>query len=103
MEVKALDLHNQYREKHHAPDLELDDELNSLATQCAEYYANQGQIDHTCPYKEDNGENLAGGEGSWDKDEFAEMSTNMWYDEADSYDYDNPGFSGATGHFTQLV
>ena len=26
-----------------------------------------------------------------------------WYNEVSDYDYDNPGFSGKTGHFTQVV
>ena len=29
-------------------------------------------------------------------------ATNQWYDEIKDYDYDNPGFSMATGHFTQV-
>ncbi|EWC45648.1 hypothetical protein DRE_05209 [Drechslerella stenobrocha 248] len=45
------------------------------------------------------GENLAGG---------GPMNNPVWYQwylysEVNNYDYNNPGFSSATGHFTQLV
>ncbi|ODM94780.1 Golgi-associated plant pathogenesis-related protein 1, partial [Orchesella cincta] len=54
-------------------------------------------------YKSGAGENLIGGTGSWTADQFAESSAKMWYDEVQKYDYNRPGFSMATGHFTQLV
>lgn len=44
------------------------------------------------------GENLAaGGLSSWDQ------VINMWGGERTKYDYNNPGFSSQTGHFTQMV
>ena len=31
------------------------------------------------------------------------FATKIWYDEVKDYNFDKPGFSGATGHFTQVV
>lgn len=71
---------------------------------CADYYAKKKGIDHSCPYKNGTGENLAGGIFQNEKDtEFAALSTKMWYDEVKAYDYNKPGFSLETGHFTQVV
>lgn len=32
-----------------------------------------------------------------------QSAVDAWYNELSSYKFDNPGWSGATGHFTQLV
>ena len=77
--------------------------MNANAEKCAQYYAQKRTIDHSCPYKNGAGENLVGGAGTWSQADFASMGTKMWYDEVSSYDYNNPGFSMATGHFTQVV
>jgi hypothetical protein len=46
------------------------------------------------------GENLAWGSGSFST---AASSVDRWYNENSQYNYSNPGFSSATGHFTQMV
>lgn len=77
--------------------------MNAAAEQCATYYAIKKAIDHTCPYTNGAGENLVGGAGTWTQDQFATMGPQMWYDEVSYYNYSEPGFSSATGHFTQVV
>ncbi|WP_280240747.1 CAP family protein [Nocardia abscessus] len=99
----GLTLHNNYRAKHGSPAMTLTQNLNNQAQQCAKYYAAKRTIDHSCPYKNGAGENLVGGQGSWDAVSFVEMGTQMWYDEIKDYDFNNPGFSMSTGHFTQVV
>lgn len=74
-----------------------------MAVKCANYYAKRKQIDHTCPYKNGAADNLIGGSGEWNENQFAEMSSKMWYDKVKDYDYNKPGFSYKTGHFTQVV
>ena len=34
---------------------------------------------------------------------FGKDATDIWYCEINSYDFSHPGFSSATGHFTQVV
>ncbi|XP_037033758.1 Golgi-associated plant pathogenesis-related protein 1-like [Bradysia coprophila] len=103
-QTRALNLHNQYRRKHHAPALRLDNGLNSLAVKCAGYYARKRTIDHSCPYKRDAGENLSSGTGgNWNSNQFTDLSCKNWYDEVKLYNYNKPGFSYRTGHFTQIV
>ncbi|MGV9541025.1 CAP family protein [Nocardia beijingensis] len=99
----GLTLHNQYRAKHGSPAMTLTQNLNNLADQCAKYYAQKNTIDHSCPYKNGAGENLVGGQGTYDAVSFVQMGTKMWYDEIKEYDFNNPGFSMRTGHFTQVV
>ncbi|KAG0000640.1 hypothetical protein BGZ65_004196, partial [Modicella reniformis] len=43
------------------------------------------------------GENLAAGHSSF------EAAIDSWYNEVKLYNYNNPGFSMNTGHFTQVV
>lgn len=87
-----LDFHNSKRALHSAGPLTWSPQL---AVQ-SQSHVNQCQFVHSgtvgC------GENMA---------ETSSMSVsaagNMWYNEASLFDYNNGGFSSATGHFTQMV
>ncbi|WP_406276833.1 CAP family protein [Nocardia sp. NBC_00881] len=99
----GLTLHNKYRAEHGSPAMTLTQNLNNLAQQCAKYYAAKGSIDHSCPYKNGAGENLVIAEGNFGGVSLVDMGTRMWYDEIKDYDFNDPGFRFATGHFTQVV
>ncbi|KAI9318708.1 CAP domain-containing protein [Dichotomocladium elegans] len=86
----VLAIHNKYRAKHSAPALKWDKKLEKYAQR----WANKCTFQHTGgPY----GENLAMGYGNW------KGAIAGWYNEVDAYDYNHPGFSSSTGHFTQVV
>merc|ERR1712224_1134987 len=91
----ALSLHNEYRARHGAPPLKWSNEVAEGATNWAQYLAQECKMEHN--RDDDYGENL--GIGYRD----IEGSVNAWYNEESQYDYNNPGFSSATGHFTAMV
>ncbi|WP_280236182.1 CAP family protein [Nocardia cyriacigeorgica] len=100
----GLDAHNNYRARHGSPAMTLAEDLNDRARQCAEYYADKGTIDHSCPHKNGAGENLfMATRGNPDPAHNVEWATQIWYDEISLYDYDKPVFANDTGHFTQVV
>ncbi|AGO09813.1 AaceriAAL178Wp [[Ashbya] aceris (nom. inval.)] len=89
----VLDLHNDYRRRHSAAPLR----WNGTLYRHAQHYANSlicnGSLIHSgLPH----GENLALGYSP-------ASAVTAWYDEIAEYDFSAPGFSHATGHFTQLV
>ncbi len=80
-----------------------------MADKCAQYYAKQGFIDHSCPYEGGTGENLyTGHTRNVDEVSAVEQATKRWYDEIEDYDFnkndakDGKRF-GDIGHFTQLT
>ncbi|CAM0143082.1 hypothetical protein VKS41_006158 [Umbelopsis sp. WA50703] len=89
-EQAILDAHNAYRKLHSAPALK----WNPTLAKYAQNWSNG------CVFKHSGGqygENLGEGYSSW------KAVVDAWYDEAHLYDYSKPGFSEATGHFTQVV
>lgn len=89
-----LKAHNDKRALHKdTSSLTWSDELASYAQAYADKYDCSGTLTHSGGKY---GENLAAG---YD----AAGSVNAWYDEIKDYDYSNPSYSSATGHFTQVV
>ena len=76
-------------------------QLSEVAARCAQWVADQGDLEHNCPYKKGVGENLA-----WNskmETSAVREETKNWYNEVKDYNYNRPGFSMKTGHFTQVV
>ncbi|KAG9066657.1 hypothetical protein KI688_012565 [Linnemannia hyalina] len=85
-----LDTHNKYRARHGAKPLKWN-------TKAAAFGDNWIQA---CQFKHSGGkygENLAAGYKNF------KTGIDAWYNEVSKYNYKNPGFSMATGHFTQVV
>ncbi len=96
--------HNTYRAVHHAPDLTSDNSLKSSAQDWANQLASTGVFEHSGV--SGVGENLYVSyttQPSIIADTLATSAIQAWYEEVADYNYANPGFSSATGHFTQVV
>lgn len=103
----ALSAHNGYRTTHHSPNMTISDSLNSTAQTWAQYLATNAVLQHSDPSQRNNaGENLYVSyttATSIDPATLGNAAVKKWYDEVSAYDYNNPVFSGTTGHFTQVV
>ncbi|XP_020917047.1 Golgi-associated plant pathogenesis-related protein 1-like [Exaiptasia diaphana] len=94
----CLEAHNAKRRLHGVPDLKWDSDLAATATSWAQRLASTDKLAHS---KGNYGENIY---FSWGTNEgTCEEAVQSWYDEIKDYDFDNPGFSSQTGHFTQVV
>lgn len=93
-----LQAHNSYRAIHGVSPLSLDQGALNQATKWANYLAQNNLFDHSTG--SGYGENLF---KSWGASYTEQQVTESWYSEIKDYNWANPGFSGATGHFTQVV
>jgi hypothetical protein len=94
---EMLTLQNAKRSRHCAPPFTWSTKLAAAA----QSWANGCSLSHSNPGARPNqGENLAWGSGSFST---ASSSVDRWYGEANQYKFSAPGFSSATGHFTQMV
>ncbi|CAJ0914212.1 unnamed protein product, partial [Mesorhabditis belari] len=96
--TQVLDLHNYYRAQHQVGPLKLNNSLNNFAQEWANRLASTGSFNHRSNNR--YGENLAMGSGHYGT---MQSLVKGWYDEVRSYSFGWGGFSGSTGHFTQLV
>lgn len=90
--------HNYYRTFHNAPPLRWSPLLAAEAQNYAERLVKTDSLTHSG--QKDRGENLA---YTWDSPLSARGAVDMWYDEVQDYDFECPGYTSDTGHFTQLV
>ena len=99
---EALRAHNDYRRKHHSPNLTLNNELNRIAQNYANKIAKEFSLQHSNnEYKgEPLGENIYMVNGM--KPTGRDM-TKSWYDEINKYNFNSKKFIKGTGHFTQIV
>jgi len=96
----CLKAHNVLRNLHeNTGPLQWDAKLAADSKIWAENLVSIGQMKHS--YRPNEGENIY---YSKSKNEGSCVDAALaWYNEIKDYRYANPGFSGATGHFTQVV
>ena len=103
--LSAIKRHNVVRACHNANPLMFNCEILKIAQDYSQYLATQvGNLQHSGTefHGEWMGENLAYLEG-YGINPTGETPTNMWYEEISNYNFNSPGFSSGTGHFTQVV
>lgn len=98
----VLAKHNEYRARHQAPDLQYSSRLESGALSWAKRLAATGKFEHSGGSEGENLHFFFSSEAV-SADELAEQAVSHWYNELKKYNYKRPGFSGTTGHFTQVV
>nr|XP_040141975.1 Golgi-associated plant pathogenesis-related protein 1 isoform X1 [Ictidomys tridecemlineatus] len=97
---EVLKAHNEYRQKHGVPPLKLCKKLNQEAQQYSEALASTRILKHSPESSRGQcGENLA-----WASyDQTGKEVADRWYSEIKSYNFQQPGFTSGTGHFTAMV
>jgi uncharacterized protein YkwD len=99
---------NMYREKNNAPSMMYDPTIAKVSQNYANELLKKNQnssavvLEHS--QNPNYGENLAFFQGYGDnKLQLMKDAVDAWYDEIKYYNFNNPGFSSKTGHFTALV
>ncbi|XP_011794906.1 PREDICTED: golgi-associated plant pathogenesis-related protein 1 [Colobus angolensis palliatus] len=97
---EVLKAHNEYRQKHGVPPLKLCKKLNREAQQYSEALASTRILKHSPESSRGQcGENLA-----WASyDQTGKEVADRWYSEIKNYNFQQPGFTSGTGHFTAMV
>ena len=100
-DIDALEIHNKYRKKHHAPALKLNKDLCKIAQGYAERLLATRSFNHSSnKYRgEELGENLYMCTG---KVATGEEATTEWYNEIKQHNFKKE-FQSGTGHFTQVI
>jgi len=103
---EALAAHNLYRAKHKdTPPLVIDPTIVAYSKKRCNTVSTYEQLNegHAGNQGSGYGENLYWSASSVSTVDSATPAIKSWYDEISKYSYSSPGFSSATGHFTQVV
>jgi hypothetical protein len=94
---------NQYRNLHQSPFVIYDPTISVYSQQWANYIASIDILQHSDNYT--YGENLSeiSTQSLTDYTNLIYKGIDSWYNEGIYYDYNNPGYSTITGHFTALI
>ena len=93
---------NNLRAKHQSPNLQWDDTITAFSQEWANYLLTNNLFQHSGSAL--YGENLAYFQGyGTDVMTLLKKAVDAWYNEIALYDFNKPGFSEGTGHFTCLV
>lgn len=93
---------NQYRKAHQAPNLVWDETIANYSQTWSNYLITNNLFQHSGSQM--YGENLAYFKGyGTDTMTLLKLSIDLWYKEIAYYNFNKPGFSDETGHFTCLV
>ena len=98
----TLATHNKYRRMHGVEEMVWDQKVAKFSQKWCNYLRDTGSFKHS--QGSGYGENLYLRTGSnSDKIDAGEGAVTGWYNEISEYEFNSPGFSFATGHFTQVV
>ncbi|XP_040899179.1 Golgi-associated plant pathogenesis-related protein 1-like isoform X2 [Toxotes jaculatrix] len=95
-----LATHNSYRAKHSTPPLKFNSELSAACQKWADHLLERNSLGHS---DTKDGENVFTMSSSAGLKLTGKEAVDAWYSEIKDYDWKNPGFTGTTGHFTQVV
>ena len=100
--TQIIDYINKYRAKNQAPPMNHNNSISYFSKQWSKYLLTNNLFKHSGTQL--YGENLAMFQGyGTDIINLIKLSIDAWYNEISLYNFNNPGFSEATGHFTCLV
>jgi hypothetical protein len=100
--AELTDYVNAYRAMHNSPPLVWDNTISAFAQEYSLYLVTHNLFQHS--NKEGYGENLAYFQGYPNEMmTLIKKSIDLWYDEIKLYNFNYPGYSPSTGHFTCLV
>jgi hypothetical protein len=101
-QIEITNYINGLRAKHSAPPLLFDTTISAFTQDWSYKMTSTNNFAHS--NNSMYGENIAYLQGyGTDPVTLIKKSISLWYNEVAQYDFNNPGFSSATGHFTCLV